>query len=287
METALSFNSDNLYFRILKMIYAAGYSEVQGDEEWRKYAFEEFNRLASIGDFLPRTFNSGGRLLLCFAFKWLVSKGIVEDSNKLGERINRFFYRQDIIWDCSPDMISSIDNDIDGESVAMLSLFSECDTLERYALQEKMIAHLNELDRLLSGNCEFVNLKSIHPAMLCSMLHFVVKCDEKKIYPVRTSSLTERIHELWIGLDKERWQEIIFEHISLHNLVPENLTEQMHQAARAHEKAAMFLFLHNMSDKYGVITTHKLPSPDKINGEWGSWCCILDGILNDKRILQE
>ena len=98
MKVTQSFKSDEVHTRILKMLYAAVYSEVYQNREWRDFAFEEFNSLASVGDFLPRTFNCGGRLFLCFAFNWLVNNGIVQYSDRLGERINRLFYRNEIIW---------------------------------------------------------------------------------------------------------------------------------------------------------------------------------------------
>ena len=37
-------------------------------------------------------------MFLCFAFNWLVNNGIVQYSDRLGERIDRLFYRNEIIW---------------------------------------------------------------------------------------------------------------------------------------------------------------------------------------------
>lgn len=192
MKATQSFKSEEIHSRILKMMFAAAYSEIYKKEEWRDYAYDEFNRLASAGDFLSRTFNCGGRLFLCFAFKWMVNHHMIKETERLGLLINRLFYRNDIIWDCSPDMLSLIDNNIDGEGIVMMTLLSDEDSLERYALQEKIIAHLNELKRILSDESKFVKSKDLLPLYLCSILHFVLECEKKRIFPYRTSFLLKK-----------------------------------------------------------------------------------------------
>lgn len=286
MKVTQSFKSDEVHTRILKMLYAAVYSEVYQNREWRDFAFEEFNSLASVGDFLPRTFNCGGRLFLCFAFNWLVNNGIVQYSDRLVERINRLFYRNEIIWDCSPDMISVIDNDIDGEGVLMLNLFKESDTLERYALQEKMIYHLNELDRILSGDQELVDLKILNPLYICSILYFITVCDEKKIFPFRTSNLLCRINDLWHSKEREEWCNILFKYIFRKESRKEytNETESLYCVATENESVAMFLFLHGMSEVLDFYSLERLPSPEDVKSNWGYWLCRIYIVLKNGKL---
>lgn len=283
MQTTNSFKSDEIHLRILKMLYAAGYSEICGSDEWREYAFNEFNKLAKVGDFLPRTFNSGGRLFLCFAFSWLVNEDIVNESERLAVMMNRLFYRDEIIWDCSPDMITAIDTDIDGDGVVMSILFNETDTLERYALQERAIAHLNKLERLLSGGSKFVDLNNIHPLLLCSMLNFVMMCHNKRIYPFRTAKLLSRIRDIWAQSDHDNRRGVLFEYLNRKNTASDNLADNLYQLSGADDEVAMFLFLHGMSEIYRGRLPESLPSPDAMNMKRGTWCCCMEQMLNVKR----
>lgn len=265
------------------MLYSAGYSEICGDWEWRAYAAEEFNRFAKMGDFLPRTFNCGGRLMLCFAFQWLISRGLVEESDGVGVIVNRWLYRDDIIWDCSPDAIRDIDSDIDGDGIAMLSMWRDEDSLESYALQEKMIAHLNWMERILSGRSEFANPGEIKISNLCSMLHFVRNCERKRIFPFRTSGLLKRLRQLGERSSADGGgRALLLEYICGQSDYVDGIAKQLRNAALVDDNLSMFLFLHGMSDVLGEVQTETIPSPDEIEGGWGRWLCRVDTMLRSK-----
>lgn len=177
-------------------IFMALYSEYKNNRKARSLSATMLLEVINATNKLPnRLFD--GKIGIAWGMKYLSNNEVLEE-NSITTNMHKVVWSDYLYQSITMPIYLPEKEPLFSIGIYLTQLFNQEDSLQRYVIEERLLALIDECDRLL--HCTIKDIYSpmdISLPMLHSILFFLKKMDKEHIYPYQTQNLIKSTENIY------------------------------------------------------------------------------------------